>query len=334
LSTDADDDGHSRPAPSSLLLSMGSLDARLGVYENGRVSGFELPRDLLRDVEEHDDDGSARRAWVASLPRVVDELAQRWSLELGRPFQPGGSASWVAPARDTAGEHLVLKVGWWHDEAIHEADGLRAWDGGGAVRLVDAVVVGLTSALLLEACEPGTALSEVLPPEQQDSVVAGLLRRLWITPSADHPFRTLQRMCDIWADEFEAKYASARAQRKLDPGLARAGIELFRCLPGTSGRAVLLCTDLHAENVLAARREPWLVIDPKPYLGDPTYDPLQHMLNHPDRLLADPAGFAQRMADLLDLDAERLRQWLFARCVQESLDEPDLHIVATDLAPA
>jgi streptomycin 6-kinase len=54
------------------------------------------------------------------------------------------------------------------------------------------------------------------------------------------------------------------------------------------------------------------------------------MLN---RLLGDPVGFAQRMADLLDLDAGRLRQWLIARCVQESLDEPRLHAVANDLAP-
>jgi len=56
-------------------------------------------------------------------------------------------------------------------------------------------------------------------------------------------------------------------------------------------------------------------------------------LNHPDRLLADPVGFAQRRADLLDLDAGRLRQWLIARCVQESLDEPRRHAVANDLAP-
>lgn len=85
--------------------------------------------------------------------------------------------------------------------------------------------------------------------------------------------------------------------------------------------------------MLAAQREPWLVIDPKPYLGDPTYDPLQHMLNFPRRLVADPAGFAQRMADLLDLDAERLRWWLFARCVQESVGQPHLRSVAIDLAP-
>lgn len=287
----------------------------------------------MRAVEE-DPAGSPHRAWLVALPRIVDDLARRWSLDLGRPFQPGGVGSWVAPAVDRAGEHLVLKVGWRHDEALHEADGLRVWDGRGAVRLFDALVVGETSALLLEACEPGTVLSRVLPPIEQDAVVGGLLRRLWVEPPADHPFRTLQSMCDRWADEFEAKRAAAGSRAfGLDPGLARAGIGLFRSLPGTAERSVLLCTDLHPYNVLAARREPWLMIDPKPYVGDPTYDALQHMLNFPDRLVADPAGFAQRMADLLGLDATRLRHWLFARCVQESLDHPDLRRVATDLTP-
>jgi streptomycin 6-kinase len=103
-----------------------------------------------------------------------------------------------------------------------------------------------------------------------------------------------------------------RTPGELDPGVARAGVGLFRQLPVTAGRHVLLCTDLQHGNVLAASRERWLVIDPKPYVGDPAYDPLQRMLNFPGRLTADPAGFARRMASLLDRDPERLRLWLFA----------------------
>jgi streptomycin 6-kinase len=74
-------------------------------------------------------------------------------------------------------------------------------------------------------------------------------------------------MCDEWAGELEQKAVSGRTT--LDPGLAREGIRLFRTLPATAARHVLLCTDLHAGNVLAADREPWLLIDLKPYLGDP-----------------------------------------------------------------
>lgn len=91
---------------------------------------------------------------------------------------------------------------------------------------------------------------------------------------------------------------------------------------------MLVCTDLHASNILAARREPWLAIDPKPY------DELQHLLNCVERVTADPAGAVHRTAGLLDLDADRLRQWLFARSVQEALDQPELWELAALLAPA
>src|SRR5207247_1780742 len=141
----------------------------------------------------------------------------------------------------------------------------------------------------------------------------------------------LHVMCDTWADEFEQKVAARGTS--LDPGMAREGIALFRSLPATAERSVLLCTDLHAENVLAAQREPWLVIDPKPYVGDPTYDALQHLLNCDQRLHADPVGLVRRIADLLGLDEARLLLWLFARCVQESAQSPRLAEIARRVAP-
>jgi streptomycin 6-kinase len=171
----------------------------------------------------------------------------------------------------------------------------------------------------------------VLAEPEQDEVVAGLLRRLWCEPPLTHPFRTLVQMCDWWADEFENDLAAE--PDALDPGLARVGIELFRGLPREDVPRRLLVTDLHAENVLAAQREPWLVIDPKPYVGDTAYDVLQHMTNCRDRLLADPRELARRMADLAGLDAERVQLWLFARAVQESIGMPWLRSVVPLLAP-
>ncbi len=95
---------------------------------------------------------------------------------------------------------------------------------------------------------------------------------------------------------------------------------------------MLLCTDLHAENVLASEREPWLAIDPKPFVGDPAFDAAQHMLNCDERLVSDPVSLARRMADLLDLDPARVRLWLFTRCAQESLGDASLREPARRLA--
>jgi hypothetical protein len=61
----------------------------------------------------------------------------------------------------------VLKVGWQDEEAAYEADGPRACDSSGAVWLVNAMVVGQTNALLLEACERGNTLSEVYRPRHR-----------------------------------------------------------------------------------------------------------------------------------------------------------------------
>jgi streptomycin 6-kinase len=286
------------------------------------------------------------RAWLARLPQIVAALADRWALSVGEPFQPGGQCSWTAPVTDAAGADMVLKVAsrFPGGEERDEAAGLHVWDGNGAVRLLASCDSESAYGLLLERCVPGTPLGQVLPEPEQDLVVAGLLRRLWAQSYQAQSyqarayqaraFRPLAQMCSAWAQEFEAEYAAARPEDRIDPGLARAGIALFRELPGTAASQVLLCTDLHAGNILAAQRAPWLVIDPKPYVGDPAYDVLQHMLNCDGRLAADPAGLADRIARLAGLDPGRVRLWLFARAVQESTGSPLMRQVARQLAPS
>jgi streptomycin 6-kinase len=294
------------------------------------VSRLGIPR-LLRDAvagdERHD---RARRDWLAALPDVVATLRAEWGLKLGDAYEPGGQCSWVAPVIWPEG--LVLKVGWRHREAEREAEALRLWDGDGAVRCLAERVLEDTIALLLERCDPGQPLQAAVAEAEQDLVIARLMRRVWKhQPSPGHPFESLHAMCDDWADSFELACAAER--HDLDPGLGRAAIELLRELPESADRGVLLCTDLHAENVLSAQREPWLVIDPKPFIGDPAYDPVQHMLNCDQRLAEDPVGLAERMASLLDLEPERVRLWLFARCTQESLWDLTMREPAHRLRP-
>ena len=296
------------------------------VMRTSDVAGLPLPSNLADRIES--DQNPARYDWLQRLPGIIADLSRQWELALGDPFQPGGACAWVAPARTARGERVVLKVGWLHSEAVGEPQVLRLWDGNGAVRLHAAETRADTVAMLLELCEPGTQLAE-LPETEQDEVVCGLLRRLWQEPPAGHEFPSLESMCANWAAEFEDDDV---AVSRLDPGIMRAGLELFRALPASAGRQVVLATDLHSQNILAARREPWLAVDPKPHVGDPVYDVLQHMVNC-DRLIADPVALARRLADLLELDLERLLQWLFARCVQDSAERPELADVAARLAP-
>lgn len=254
-----------------------------------------------------------RRAWLEQLPNAIRALQDRWSLSLSAPFDSDEvSCAWVAHAVCRDGTRAVLKLGMPHMESQHEIQGLRFWDGEPTVRLI-AADDGF-NAMLLERCEPGTALRR-LPEPEQDVVMAGLLRRLWRRPAAPHPFRPLSEMTAYWANE-----TIADAARWPDAGLVQEGLRLFEELPRTASDDVLLATDLHAGNVLSAHRAPWLVIDPKPFVGDPAYDATQHLFNCEGRLRAEPEATIRRFADLLEVDYQRVRLWMFARSAAGSRD--------------
>jgi streptomycin 6-kinase len=87
---------------------------------HGWMDGLTMPRNLVDAV-----DLEGRQAWLATVPGIVDELCGLWTLEIGEAHQPGGQTAWVAPARDRSGSLLVLKIGWEHPEAVHEAEALR-----------------------------------------------------------------------------------------------------------------------------------------------------------------------------------------------------------------
>src|SRR5207237_10169396 len=99
---------------------------------------------------------------------------------------------------------------------------------------------------------------------------------------------------------------------------------------------LVLATDLHAGNVLHAEREPWLVIDPKPFVGDPAYDATQHLFNCSARLQSDPDGMIRSFADLLGVDHERVRLWTFARAAaapRSAWNQRDLVELARTISP-
>jgi streptomycin 6-kinase len=279
----------------------------------GRPEDPPIPQTLV-EIYRASPDGLA---WLERLPDLIRNLEQRWSLTIGPPFDGAEvSTAWVAPVRCADGSSAVLKVVLPHMEGEHEIAGLRFWAGDPTVRVLDADES--VWAMLLERCEPGTRLRS-LPEDEQDVVIAALLRRLWSVPNLPHAFRPLFVMIDYWIEE-----TLADEGRWPDSGLVREGIRVFRELAhGRDQDQVLLATDLHAGNVLSARREPWLVIDPKPFVGDPAYDATQHLVNCEARMHQAPHATIARFASLLEIDSERVRLWMFARAAAEPRDEWD-----------
>jgi streptomycin 6-kinase len=277
---------------------------------------IELPTELRRGLLGFGDFG---RVWVDELPLRLERLRRRWDLDLGAPFEPGGVTSWVAPA----GPDLVLKVVVPHPEAAHEAAALRAWDGEGAVRLLDEAPED--HALLLERCRPGGALREAGRPDDEVlDLAAGTAVRLWRPVPDDAPYDRLATVMAAWAHMVEERAATVALA--LDNAMIAEGARLLRELPHTAEGEVLLHGDLHPANLLAAEREPWLAIDPKPMRGDPAFDLPPLVLQAGDPLASpDPAAEldrrVRRVAAATGVDPDRIRAWGIARSVEMAVWE-------------
>ena len=161
-----------------------------------------------------------RTRWLDRLPDVVGRLMREWSLNFDPPLAgEQASCSFVAAVRSKHGAPAVLKVGMPHMEGQDEIHGLRFWNGDPTVRLLAAA--DEAGAMLLERCVPGTTL-RALPEDDQDSVIAALLRRLWVHEPAPGRFRRLSAMTRYWTQE-----TLAQAESWSDPGLVQEGLELF-----------------------------------------------------------------------------------------------------------
>jgi streptomycin 6-kinase len=237
--------------------------------------------------------------WREALPDLVASCCKEWGLRVGEQYAPG-AAGYAAPAELRDGTRAVLKVGVPHREAEQEADALERWDGDGAVRVL--ARDDERWALLLERAEPGTSLSE--SPDALD-VLIGLLPRLW---KSGEGFHTLEDETGHWVDEIERDVEDRR--------LREAALHYIRELAPAQGEQVLVHQDLHGENVLAAQREPWLVIDPKPLSAEREFQAASIVrsseLGHSKR---EVLYRLDRLTSELGLDRERARGWTIAQTV-------------------
>jgi streptomycin 6-kinase len=235
--------------------------------------------------------------WVWPPARKLDAIAagiaHEWGIELGPRF-PMARYSFAGPAGDGA----VLKVAPVEDdEADFEADGLAAWGGDGAVRLLRFDRV--RRALLIERCVPGDDASTI---DDRDAIAIALEvgRRLW-RPVAGGPFRTAAAEVARWL---------ADTGRDGHPFAAIAQ-ELFAKMPRRDG--VLVHGDYHHHNLLR-HGDRWVAIDPKPLIAEPEFDVVTLLWNPVDvfptreRTERRIAAFAAA-----GLDERRVREWAIIR---------------------
>ena len=96
--------------------------------------------------------------------------------------------------------------------------------------------------------------------------------------------RLLTSYVERWAGEMAELPRNAPLPRRL----VEQAVSLSRDFvadPASVG--TMIHGDLHYENVMAADREPWLAIDPKPMSGDPHYELAPMLWNRFDELAGD-----------------------------------------------
>ena len=251
-------------------------------------------------------------AWVQSLPGTAELLFARWGL------RPDGAAthghcSLVLPVRTAEGVAAVLKLGFPEEDSEHEHLALRRWAGRGAVRLLAADPH--LRGLLLERLRSDD-LSGV-PERRACEVVAELYRRLHVP--AMPALRPLSSMVERWTADLSTLPRSAPIPRRLVEQAVALGGEL--CADRAAPESVIH-TDLHYGNVLAADRETWLAIDPKPVNGDPHYEVAPMLWNRWEEIAGDVRDGVRRrfwtLVDAAGFDEDRARAWVVVRMVNNA----------------
>ncbi|WP_326955854.1 aminoglycoside phosphotransferase family protein [Amycolatopsis sp. NBC_01286] len=247
--------------------------------------------------------------WLAALPALAAAYAREWGLTFeGEAMH--GYVGVVQPARRADGTPVVLKLGWRNDESTDEPVALSTWAGRGAVLLLDSAPDD--GVLLLERLDAGRTLDH-LPLREAVPILGGLARRLAV-PAPPELTRSVRAEAAGLVEELPRHWTELG--EPFDRRLVDDAVAICRELGPSSGD-LLVNEDLHFQNVLAGRREPWLVIDPKPLSGDLEYGVIPLFWNRFTESTLD-----ERL-DLIvasqELDAGKARAWTLVRAVQNWL---------------
>ena len=273
-----------------------------------------LPFDVPPELAARARLGPRWVSWLDELPRTVAAIVEEWQLTVdGAPGH--GFCSVVLPVRTTGGRPAALKVALPDDENEHEHLALQRWHGNGAVLLLRADP--RRYAMLLERLHPED-LSELWDVEACE-VIAGLYSRLHVP--ALPQLRTVTSYVERWNAGLAALPNDAPVPRRLVEQALSLAVDF---LTDDASTGTMIHGDLHYENVLAADREPWLVIDPKPMSGDRHYEVAPVLWNRWAEVLASGRvreAVRQRFHAVVDtagLDEDRARDWVVVRSLHNA----------------
>ena len=272
---------------------------------------MQLPTDFLRNIRNSF--GAAGEQWLADLPGLLDEAANKWGLVIGEPLLL--SYNYVTAAKRRDHTDVVLKIGVPNPEFRSELCALRHFNADGCVRLLEADDDRFM--FLMERLKPGEMLVDVEDDEKRTGIACDVMTRLWRPAPEALPFI---RLADWFAELKKLRPRYAGGTGPFPKNLVERAEVLIPELFVESSPALLIHGDFHHYNVLSSERG-WLVIDPKGVVGAPEYE-CGPLLINPVRYLAylpQAVKITRRriaiLSERLGFPRERIRDWAFCHAM-------------------
>ncbi|HEX8234833.1 MAG TPA: aminoglycoside phosphotransferase family protein [Abditibacteriaceae bacterium] len=257
--------------------------------------------------------GNAGQLWLHNFDALLRYCEEAWSLEVMEPFPL--SYNFVAPVVFSDGTEAVLKLCVPGPEVQNEIAALRAFNGHGICKLMDADAS--RGILLLEQLKPGNCLKPVQNDEEAVVIAARVVKKM----------QSRMTVPDVAASAFP----SIAHQKSLDtlrqhlqtgagtlPGPLVRKVEILLPQLSSSIRSPrLLHGDLHHENILWAHEHGWMAIDPKGVIGELEYEVIPFLMNNfpqHDSLAATKFRVDTFVAEL-NLQRERVLSWALCYAV-------------------
>lgn len=266
---------------------------------------MNLPKEFVTRIQDTFPGGGD---WLQRLPGLISEAAARWDLETGEAV-PCLSYNYVTLARRRDGTECILKIGVPNNELSSEIATLKLYNGDGACKLYEADAEA--GMLLLERLYPGKMLLESGSDDEQTSIAARVMKKLWKPHPGGQPLLTLSG----WFEEL--KHLRPRFHGGTGPFPRRLVETVEGLLPDLFREVkemVVLHGDCHHFNILSSERG-WLVIDPKGVVGPAGYEPAPLLINPVDGFLSysNPLEITRRriqiLSEELGMDPIRLHAW-------------------------
>ena len=261
--------------------------------------------------------GGEAEEWLSSVPELISSVTDAWDLHVTAVANRIDGFGMSIPARRDS-ERVSLRIAYPDAFLADETAALRAWDGNGAVRVLEEDERG---AQLRTSPSPGTALTLERNEMTALRKVAQTLSDLWVEPPKG--MQTLAAEVRAWGATMPERFESVH--QPFDEQLMRDAEVMFRSFGPSQMDAVLLHGDVRLETFLLDG-ERAIAIDPKPLAGEPAFDVASLLRDGPGELVRDPAAGRQRLqarldqlTDLLEVRASRVRGWAFAVAIDTGL---------------